>query len=76
MTEGFKSLRLKANGELAQTGASMAGMVETLGYNPTGGNILLLDFFMFSWASAESTECMSIQGKLDWHAFYNKVHTY
>ena len=39
----LKVLVLQANGELAQMGACMAGMCP--GFNPTGGNILLLDFY-------------------------------
>ena len=38
----------KKNGELAQTGTSLAGMAEALGSNPTACNILQLDFFVFS----------------------------
>ena len=43
----LKVLDLQANGELAQTGAYLAGTAEALDSNTTGDNILLLHYFCF-----------------------------
>ena len=40
----------------------MAGMAEALASIPTGGNILMLDFFSFS---RDSVESMNIQNALE-----------
>ena len=47
-------------------------MPEALGSIPAKGDILLLDGFLFSHYSVESTECISIQENLKycwyWHS--------
>ena len=47
-------------GELTQIVACRAVKSEALGSLPTGGNILLLDFFLFSRVPVEYTERISI----------------
>ena len=57
---GSKGLRLSANRELTQIVACRALKSEVLGLIPTGRNILLQDFLLFSCDSVESAECISI----------------